>query len=139
MSSYTTAEDVRHFIFDRSVDDNPLEMDIFFSDDEIKKAMRFAAMSINSIPPRVFEVSPDRLPLHPMSLHLTVYHLYLAKISMLSRNDIDYSVGEVNASEVKRQISNLKELMMLHKQEGEREAARIKAEKNINDAYQIFC
>jgi len=139
MSQYLTAEDIRHWIFDRSVDDNMLEADLFFSDDEIKKAMRFACISINAIPPRVGDIHPDRMPLHPMCFHLVVYHLYLARISMLSRNDIDYSVGEVAASEVKRQLANLKELLPMHKAEGTKEAQNLKTEKNINDAYSVFC
>ena len=134
-----TTEDIRHFIYDRSVDDNELEMDLFFSEDEIKRAMRFAAVSLNSIPPRTLMLRPERMPLHPATIHCTIYHLYLSKISSLSRNDIDYSAGDVTADVVKRQLANLKELLQYHKNLYVEAAESIKNEININHAYGIFC
>jgi hypothetical protein len=139
MSNYLTVEDIRHWIFDRTVDDNPLEMDIFYDDEEIKRAMRYACTTFNSIPPRTVNWRPDRMPLHDAALNLTVYHLYLSKISMLSRNDIDYNAGGVTATEAKRQMENLKQLMMMHKAEGESAAKNLKVEKNIMSGFAIFC
>ena len=47
--SKLTIEDVRHFIMDRTVADNPLLLDLAYSDDEIAQAIRFACLVLRSV------------------------------------------------------------------------------------------
>ena len=61
MSKLTT-EDIRHFLLDRDVEDNDLELDVAFSDEEIRDAMKRAARAYNSIPPFVCTAVSNALP-----------------------------------------------------------------------------
>jgi hypothetical protein len=116
VSDYLTIEDVRNFIWDRSAADNQIELDLAFSDDEIRDAMKRAAREYNSVPPFVTEADPAGLPADTnLFLDATAFQLYISRISRMQRNDIDYSAGGVSVELEKKQIAYMKEMIPFHR------------------------
>jgi hypothetical protein len=108
MSDYLTTEDVRLFIEDRSAEDNPLDMDLFAEDPDIKAAMERAAREYNSIHPTVAYVDGNALPKHTNTLlYATVEQLYRAVRSRLRRNDLTFQAGGVVTNIDKERIAHL--------------------------------
>ena len=136
MDEYLIPEDIRHFIWDRDLQDNPLEMDLTFSDEEIRRAMRFCAMSFNDLPPFVYRIEPDQLPASGIFIHGVIYHLYVAKLSMLMRHDVDYQGGNMTVKT--SQIDHLKDLLKLHKEEFEAGAKTLKVNANILQGFRHY-
>jgi len=132
-------EDVRHFIMDRSVEDNALHLDLYFDEGEILKAMRYAAMEFNSIPPFVINVNPENMPAHIAFLYGITYHLYLAKLQQLGRNDITYNAGGVTTTLVKDQVEFLTSMLPMYKQEFTTLSKQIKLKTNISNSFGVFC
>lgn len=130
--------DVRHYIFDRTVADNPLELDLQFSDDEIGHAMEFAAMRYNGIPPFVHVVNAARLPFADAFLVGTAYHLYLGLLQKLQRNDLDYSAGNAQVDINKRRIEHCKEWVKIFGTEFEERAKAIKISINLHNAFRGY-
>jgi hypothetical protein len=132
-------EDIRHLIMDRTVEDNPLELDLAFSDEEIGWAFRHAAMMYNAIPPYVniingpLDVRDQRLA-YPFMVAV-IYHLFLAKATKLSRQDIDYTAGNMQADFTKRRIEYLTKWAGLFKEESMEALKNYKVVSNLNDAY----
>lgn len=132
-------DDVRAFLLDRAATDNPLLMDLAYSDEEINRAKRFACMSFNAITPYVYNLSPEFIPFADiMMLHGVVYHLYLSKVAQLSRQDVDHTAGNMTVDVTKRQIANLQALLALHKKEFETMAKQRKVTYNISQAFRNF-
>jgi hypothetical protein len=136
--SKLTIEDVRHFIMDRTVADNPLLLDLAYSDDEIAQAIRFACLSFNEIPPYVYEVNPECIPFSMLFMHGAVYHCYLGKMAQLMRRDMDHQAGSMTVDITKRQIANLQVLIKLHKDEFEGMAKQRKISANVSAAFRHF-
>lgn len=130
--------DVRAYIFDRTLADNPLELDLQFSDDEIGHAMRFAAMRYNDMPPHVNVVDPAKLPFASTFLDGVAYFLYLGLLQKLQRNDMDYSAGNAEVDINKRRIEHIKAWVTFFKDEFERQAKEIKVTINIHDAFMAY-
>lgn len=128
-------EDVRHFLWDRTVEDNPLELDLTFSDDEIGHAVRFTVMKYNETPPFVDMIFEERLPRTSCLLNGIAYHLYLAELIQLSRQDFDYSSGNMAIDLRKRRIEHLTTFVKLFKEEFETMVKQIKMSINIEAAY----
>lgn len=136
-----THEMVRHFIWDRTIMDNPLELDLEFSDQEIGHARNFAAMMFNSIPPFVVDVTPKSVPHrweYPF-LTATVFHLFLAKLMSLQRKDLDYSAGNMTVDINKRRIEYLTKWAQVFKEEAETKIKMIKVTANLESAYGHVC
>jgi len=132
-------EDVRHFIMDRSVEDNMLHLDLYFDEQEIMNAMRFACMEFNSIHPLVIKVTPERMPFNIVYLYGIVYHLYLSKLQQLGRNDITYDAGGVSTTISKDEITFIKEMLPYYKDQFVRGAKQMKQHANNNSMFGIFC
>jgi Trm5-related predicted tRNA methylase len=132
------AQDVRDFIFDRTLDDNPTELDLVFSDDEIQKAMRFAAMKYNETSPFVHEVSAAFLPFGSMFLNGIAYTLYLSKLQMETRQDIEYQAGSMTIDVYKRKVEHLQNFVKLFKTEFETMVKERKLAINISAAFHSF-
>lgn len=116
MSSYLVIEDIRNYIWDREAGDNQLELDLAFSDDEIRDAMKRAAREYNSVPPYASCVDVAQLPADTnLFLDATVFQLYISRISRMQRNDIDYSAGGVAVELEKKQIGYMKEMIPFHR------------------------
>lgn len=136
-----THEMVRHFIWDRTIEDNPLELDLEFSDLEIGHARNFAAMMFNSIPPFVVTVQANSVPTnweYPFLL-ATAYHLLLAKLMLLSRKDIDYSAGNMAVDITKRRIEFLSKWAPAFKVEATENIKLQKVAANLESAYGHVC
>ena len=134
--SYLTIADVRAYIWDRSAEDNQLELDLAFSDDEIRDAMKRAAREYASIPPYSSGVDPAELPADTnMFLDAVVLHLYISRISRLQRNDIDYSAGGVQVELDKKQIAYMKEMIPFHRDRFVDAAKSFKIFTNLRQAF----
>lgn len=126
--SAITIEDVRNYIWDRSIEDNQLELDLAFSDAEIVDAMKRAAREYNSIPPLVGNADPACLDgTTNLFLDAIALHLYISRMSNMQRNDIDYTAGGVTVEMEKRQIDYMKEMIPFHR---DRFLAAAEAQKN---------
>lgn len=130
-------DDIRHFIFDRSVEDNSIELDLAFSDEEIQNAFRYMCMSFNSITPYCMSIGPDAIPNTMWAIHGTCYHLLLSKYHKESRNDMSYNADGVTVEVQKTLIQHLLNQIKLHKNEFDTMAKHEKLNKNINDAFNI--
>jgi len=137
-SSLLFADDIRHFIWDRSSDDNNVELDLAFSDEEIHNAKRYCAMSYNQMPPQVNFIDPSCMPNTMTMIHGTIYHLLLSKYHQTSRNDITYTAGGVTTEVTKTLISHLKEQIKFHKEEFMNLAKQEKILVNLHSAFGKF-
>lgn len=137
---YLTVDDVRRYILDRGIQDNALALDLAFSDPEIKDAMLRAARAFNTIPPiGVMIVNDGALPNDTnIMLDGTVYQLYVSKIAMLSRNDIDYDAGGVTTNLVAKQIKNLRDMAKERLEAFEKAATDLKLAVNIMGAFRVL-
>lgn len=113
-------EDVRAFLWDRTIEDNSVELDLVFSDEEIKKAMRFAAMKYSETPPFINQpMTPDALPYGMMFLNGIAYFLYLQKLQTETRVDFEYNSGNMSIDLHKRRIAHLQNFVKLFKDDFE--------------------
>lgn len=130
-------EYVRHFIFDRWALDNPLLMDLEFSDEEISFARWYAGADYNGMEPQVDYIDPAAVPYVAAAIFLNgiVYHLHLAKMLQLQRNDVTYEAGNMTVDINKSRIASLKESAKYFRDEFNRMAADRKRTININQAY----
>lgn len=134
-----TINDVRLYILDRQVSDNDLDLDLTFSDAEIEDAMKRAARAYNSIPPFVSTVTWSNLPDDTnIFLDAIAEQLYLSLLAKLTRNDIDYTAGDVQVNLVAKRIDHLKALIKDHKERWETTAKGIKVATNLSMAFANF-
>lgn len=139
MADYITSDDVRHFIFDRNIQDNDLLLDLNFSEEEVRHAMVRAAREYNSVPPFVHMVDPAWLPADTnIFLDGIAMHLYIGELSKLMRNDIDYNTGNVTTNLVAKRIEHLKELIKMHSERFVTAAKNVKLTANIHAAFRNF-
>ncbi len=135
-------EDIRHFIMDRTVEDNPIELDLEFSDEEIGWAFRHGAMMYNGIPPYVSiingpkDVTDPRLT-YPFMVGV-IYQLFLAKAAKLARIDIDYSAGDMQADFTKRRVDYLTKWAQAFKNEAMSGLKNYKLVQNLESGYQAY-
>lgn len=136
-----TNDMIRHFIWDRTIEDNPLEMDLAFSDTEIGYARKFCAMMFNSIPPFTVQIRADVIPPnweYPFMVG-TIYHLFLGKLMSLQRKDLDYTAGNMTVDINKRRIDYLTKWSQFFKTEAEAKIKEQKVIANLNAAYGTVC
>jgi hypothetical protein len=121
------------------MEDNPMQLDLVFSDGEIADAMKRAARAYNAIPPFVSRVSSDSLPDDTnMFLDAIAMHLYISRYAKLSRQDVDYSAGNLTANEVRAQLAHMKEMIQAHKVMFEETARSHKTWINASQAWGHF-
>lgn len=128
-------EDARQFLFDRTASDNPLDLDLSFTEKDLEFAMRHTAMRYNAIPPHVIHVHPDRLPFGETMLNGVAYYLYLGKLQQLMRNDVDYSAGNMSIDINKRRIESIQKLLPMFKEAFERQSKEEKVTINLNNGF----
>ena len=137
--SCLTSEDIRFFIFDRTIADNDLLGDLNFSEAEIQNAMSRAAREYGSIPPYTSTVHPSCFPGDTnMFLDAVAAQLYLSELNKLMRNDIDYTSGNVTTNLVAKRIAHLKELYKQHQERFTSTAKQWKLTENINGGFFHF-
>ena len=132
-----THEATRHFIWDRTLEDNPLELDLEFSDPEIGQARQFAAQMINATPPFSVQVMANQVPTNwEYAFQLaTVYHLLLAKLMSLQRKDLDYSAGNMTVDINKRRIEYLDKWVKVFREDAMMRIKELKVTANLESAY----
>ena len=122
---------VRQFMFDQTLQQNLLEMDLTFSEPQILSAMDFAALDYNEMDPKVHTVSPRSLPFALCFLYGVAFYLTQGKIMEWTRNDINYTAGNMTASPEQARIKHYKELMMMFMTEWKTRAKLHKLAINI--------
>jgi hypothetical protein len=136
MRTYLVEEDIRNFILDRTIEDNELQLDLTYSSEEISDAMVRAGRDYNSVPPFTDSVHPGALPADTnLFLYGTAYHLFLSRISKLSRNDIDYTAGNVGTNPVAKQLQHLQFLAKEMRAEFKEMATHIKVAINVRESF----
>ena len=137
MDQFVTAEAIRDYIMDRTLDDNELDFDLTFEDSEIDKAMGHALREYNSLPPLVGGLdNPARLPADTnIFFDGTVAYLYTSLIARLSRNDAAVDAGGVSVNLNARRIDRLTALRAQHKADFKEAATARKKTRNLRMAF----
>lgn len=134
-----TSDDVRMYIFDRNIDDNPLLLDLNFSEEEIANGMVRAAREWASIPPYTSTVSPACLPADTnMFLDAIVAQLYMSEMNKLMRNDIDYTSGNVTTNLVAKRIKHLADMVKFYQERFKMAAKEWKITENVSSGFFHF-
>jgi hypothetical protein len=128
-------QDVREFIWDRTIADNPIDLDLVFSDDEITNAMRWAAMKYNETPPYVDKVNAAYLPYGMLFLNGVAASLYLSKLLLDSRPDIEYQSGSMTIDVYKRKLDHLKNFAAVFKTDFETMIRERKVSINVHSYF----
>ena len=137
--SYLTVQDVRDYVEDRDLDDNPLGLDLTWGDEDILGAMRRAAREWNSIPPYVLGVRENSLPGDTnLLLEATVEQLLKSRLSALRRQDLDYSAGGVGVNLVQKQIAHFQQEIQERRMNWESRCREMKQHANLAQAYGTF-
>ena len=136
----TSNDSVRLFVLDRSVEDNQIDLDLFFTDAEIDNARALAVSHYNDSPPyshniQLTDENKNSLPGSSMFLHGIAYFLYLSKLMKLQKEDLDYNAGGMNVDLIKRRIAHIKENLALLKQEFLTLLTNTKVHINYNSAF----
>lgn len=143
-SNFIQAEDIRGMIEDESPEDNPLHMDVYFSEEKIHRAMRNAAMRWNAIPPiGVGSVQdPFRLPFGSAKSSIFIegvlFYLYRSAVSRLKRNDITYDAGGVTTNIKKDLINHFDAMRMEHWENFQSGVHEHKVSQNIRASYRCL-
>jgi len=140
MGSILTIDDVRHFMMDRTVQDNEIDLELLFDDVMIKKAMEYAVKTYNSIPPFCEQgISPDRIPfIDDTFLYGVAYHLYLMLIQKGIKNELPYTAGGTGVDIDNKRIQQYKEQAQNMRAEFVDKATKIKHAKNIRQAWAMW-
>jgi hypothetical protein len=127
------------YIFDRTIEDNDLLLDLNFSEEEISNAMVRAAREYASIPPYTSRVCPSCLPnTTNMFLDAIVAQLYMSEMNKLMRNDIDYTSGNVTTNLVAKRIKHLADLAKLYTERFRTSAKEWKIAENVSAGFFHF-
>jgi hypothetical protein len=93
------------------IDDNSIDLELFFTDEEIDHARHLAVANWNEIPPYVGTIvltkCDDCLPYPTIFVNGISYYLYLSKIQKLQKEDLDYNAGGMQVDLNKRRIAHL--------------------------------
>jgi len=108
----TSNDSVRRFVLDRTVEDNAIDLELFFSEEEIDFARELAVGHYNEIPPYVRPITLTAsnkhcLPYPLAFLNGIAYHLYLSKLQKLQKEDLDYNAGGMQVDLIKRRINHV--------------------------------
>lgn len=136
----TSIADVRRFVLDRMVEDNEIDLELFFSDQEIVTARRLAVATYNEFPPYVERIqlsdcNQDCLPAPIMFLNGIAYQLYMAKLQKLHKEDVDYQAGGMTVNIIKKRIAYITGNLKIFKTEFENLASSRKTHINYMSAF----
>lgn len=131
-----TIDDVRFYLADRTPADNPLLRDLAYSDKEIQFAMKSAARAFNSIPPirlmAVWNQLPDDTNIF---LNGITACLFRTAVARLSRNDIQYSAGNVTTQVRGLHIQHFSRLVEEYQKTFMEAAEAVKVQHNVSLGY----
>ena len=135
----TSNDSVRRFVLDRTVEDNAIDLEIFFSDEEIDFARELAVGHYNELPPYVRKITlgvtnKDSLPYPIAFLSGISYYLYLGKLQKLQKEDLDYNAGGMTVDLIKRRIAHLSQNIPIFKSEFVTLITQQKVAANYQDA-----
>lgn len=109
-----TVDKVRFWISDRNPEDNPMLLDLEFTDEEIVQGMEHAAREYNSIPPVSWRVDARHLPDDTNLFYEAVAEImYRHLLHRLMRNQYQYQAGNVQVDDVGQKIKGLQELIKM--------------------------
>ncbi len=136
----TSIEDVRRFVLDRMIDDNEIDLELFFSDAEIITARRLAVATYNELPPYVDKIqlnscNQDCLPAPIMFLNAIAYQLYLSKLQKLHKEDVEYQAGGMTVNIIKKRIAYITGTIKIFKDEFINLATARKTHINYSSAF----
>ena len=136
----TSIDDVRRFVLDRMLDDNEIDLELFFTDAEIVTARRLAVAFYNEIPPYVENIAltscnEDCLPAPIMFLNGIAHQLYLAKLQKLQKEDVDYQAGGMTVNIIKKRIAYITSNIKGFKDEFQNLAVSRKTHINYSSAF----
>lgn len=135
-TGYLTVEDIRLAIIDKDATNNPVAMDLDFSDEEILAAMERCALAYNEIPPYVHRVGKaTQIPHAEFFIHGTIHQLYLSDVARRSRNRITYQAGNMTVDPEEHRIKFMLEALAMHRNAFEERAKIFKVERNTRQAY----
>lgn len=107
----TSNDSMRKFLLDRMVDDNSIDLDLFFTDAELDHARFLAVAYWNEIPPYVGGIKlttcTECLPHQGIFVHGIAYYAYLSKLQKLQKEDLDYNAGGMQVDLIKRRIAHI--------------------------------
>lgn len=137
MSTPITVQDIRDWMFDRTLDDNEYWGDLVFTDEEITKAMKHAVRSFMMVPPIIpTSVNPAALPSHtPLFFDATVEALYKMKRHSLGRNRFKYEAGNVSVNDSELQLEFLDRAIKEIGASWRQEAQFLKSQINVSGFY----
>jgi len=125
------AEMVRSFMTSDAIELTTTGVDVEFSPEEITLAMVNAARRYNGIPPFIDSACPDHLPSNTMVFFDAIAaELYALLYRKLSKQDIDYSAGGVQANIVARRLKHVEALRAKHEVDFRQAASDQKRYKN---------
>ena len=131
-----SSADVRDFMFDRTAEDNELDMDLSFSPEEIAGAMKRAARAANDIPPYISGYTADTLPdASNVFLYAIAEQLYRSKLQQLMRNDVEYSAGGIQTSITANRIEHFKYLIAEFSKKWEAQVSQMKYTANASQLH----
>lgn len=116
MAGYLTIETVRDELQDRTPMDNTVELDLFWSDDDIRHAMERTASVYNGMPPMgVDVVHPTALPANTeVFMDGVLWNLYRQGIHKINRNIMSWQTGNTSVDLYKSRLEAFKaELQLL--------------------------
>lgn len=126
-----TEQEIRLFLLDRSIEDNPVDLDLSFSSEEIQQAEKNAVRHFNMMLPHSI-MAEGQIPSVLIHLFGTAYYLYLTKILNLCRNDVDYQAGGMTVDITKRKLANYQGVAAQMRGEFESSAKQLKVSINTH-------
>lgn len=137
--SVITFDDVRQFLWDRTGADNQLTGALVFTDDDIRAAMRFAAREYNALPPISIQVNWNSLSGNTnMFLDAITVGLYIARMSQMQRNQIDYNAGGTTVNLEKAQIAYMTQRLPEHDKRFKEAAITQKTSCNLTGFFGLY-
>lgn len=129
---YLTIDLVRAEIQDQDPGDNTIDCDLFFSDENILKAMDRCAAQYNRMAPVGIDVvTPDKLPSNTdVFMNGVLYYLYSSAINKLARNIMTWQTGNTTVDLDGKRMEAFAGLKAYYKSEFEQGAKERKI--NIN-------
>lgn len=135
----TSNDSIRRFVLDRMIDDNVIDLELYFTEEEINHARYLAVANWNEIPPYVGSISlttcHECLPYPTIFVNGISYYLYLSKVQKIQKEDLDYNAGGMQVDLNKRRIAHLTSNIKFFKEEFVSLAAARKTHINYQGAW----
>lgn len=130
-------DDVRMFLMDRALDDNPIDLvEEFFTDEDIAAACQRCVSKFNEMPPYNMRITnPNQVPYRSYLIAGICWQVLLAKINQLARRDLDYDAGGMSVDLIGKRIKHFTTLAATCRQEFMDGAQAEKVARNYANAF----